>query len=118
MKDHSAIRAYVFGREEDICRCCRIRRAESMHELVSRGRRGKVSKRNSIAVCGTLVGTEPCCHTYLQLNQIDWKGTPEGAEGLLQFRPTTPKAAEWMRVARYLWVCSMPGSRNAELESC
>lgn len=118
VKDHSEIRTYVFQREQDICRCCRIRRADSMHELKPRGRGGKVSKTNSVAVCGQLVGTEPCCHTYLQLNQIDWKATPEGAQGLLQFRPTTPQAAEWMRVERYQWVCSMPGGRNDELEAC
>ena len=115
---HAEIRAYVFGREEGICRCCRVRIAESRHEIVSRGRRGGITKKNCIAVCGQIVGAVPSCHTYLQFNQIDVRETPERAEGLLQFRPTTQAAADWMRVKRYQWVASLPGSRNAELEAC
>ncbi len=118
MKEAKPIREYVFQREQDICRCCRIRRAESRHELQSRGAGGKISKRNCVAVCGTLVGVEPSCHTYLQQSQIDWYGGLEGAQGLLQFKPTTPAAAEWMRVEIGRWVCSMPGGRNDEMPSC
>lgn len=62
---HAEIRAYVFEREQHVCRCCRLRLAESMHELKSRGAGGKVSKTNSIAVCGTIVGAVPSCHTYI-----------------------------------------------------
>ncbi len=118
MKDTNTIRAYVFAREENICRCCRLRRAESMHELLPRGRGGKVHKRNSVALCGKLVGTEVCCHTFLQQAEIDYYATPLGAEGLLQFKPKTQAAADWMRVERDRWVCSMPGTRNDELEAC
>ncbi len=99
VKGHAAVRQYVFGRERDVCRCCRIRNAESMHEIVSRGRRGKVSRTNSIAVCGVIVGAVPSCHTYLQQSQIlvqfD-KGL--GAESRLTFTPLSVNAAEWMRV--------------------
>lgn len=115
MKDHKAIRDYVFEREQGICRCCRIRKAESMHELKSRGAGGKVSKRNSVAVCGRLVGTEPCCHTFLQIDEIDWSGN---AEEQLSFQPNSKRAAEWMRIKLGLWVVSMPGDRNDELEAC
>lgn len=118
MKDNGKIRSYVFEREGGICRCCRLRRAESMHELKFRSAGGKVSKRNSVAVCGSLVGTERCCHTYLQQNEITVEMSAEGAEGLLQFRPESQKAADWMRVKVGEWVCSMPGQRNDELEAC
>lgn len=46
------IRTYVFLREQNICRICRIRRAESMHEIRPRSLGGRVSPQNSIAVCG------------------------------------------------------------------
>lgn len=118
MKDTGKIRSYVFAREGEWCRCCRLRPAASMHELIPRGRGGKVSKRNSIACCGQLVGTEECCHTYLQQSEIKWSGGPDGAEGLLRFIPTTQKSADWMRVAIDFNVCSMPGDRNSELEAC
>lgn len=116
--EHAAIRVYVFGREEGICRCCRIRAAESRHERISRGRRGGITKKNCIAVCGTIVGAVPSCHTYLQLNQIEERATTAGAEGLLEFRPLTRAAADWMRVPIGQWVASLPGSRNDELEAC
>lgn len=116
MKDHGKIHDYVFAREQDICRCCRIRRADSMHELRFRSLGGKVSKRNSVAVCGDGVRG---CHGYLQQNQIGWCGETEAvAEGLLKFQPRTRLAADWMRVERDQWVCSMPGGRNDELEAC
>lgn len=111
MKDVSEIREFVFDREQGICRCCRIRRAESMHELRFRSLGGKVSKRNSVAVCGN--GVEGC-HGLLQRLQIDWHGD---AQDLLQFKPKTDAAAEWMRVTVGTWVCSMPGGRNDEMAS-
>lgn len=92
------IRAFVFGRERGICRCCRKRLAQSMHELECKGVGGKVSKRNSVAVCGLLVGSEPSCHTYLQLNQIAWSGGPRRAQGTLTFWPKTQRAADWLGV--------------------
>ena len=71
-----------------------------MHEIVPRGRGGKVSSKNSIACCGTIVGAVPSCHTYLQLHQIDVVQFPlEGAEGALVFRPNTRQAADWMKIA-------------------
>lgn len=115
MNARKPIREYVFDREQDICRCCRRRRAESRHELVPLGRGGKVSKKNCVAVCGQLVGTEECCHTYLQQSEIKWSGGPDGAEGLLRFIPTTQRSADWMRVAIEFNVCSMPGGRNEEM---
>lgn len=119
MKDNGKIRDYVFAREQEICRCCRLRRAESMHELVFRSQGGKVSKRNSVAVCGQLVGTEQCCHTYLQQYEIEWQQADlNGAEGQLEFKPVTDRAAEWMRIRKGLWVASMPGGRNEEMEAC
>lgn len=90
------IRCYVFGRERDVCRICRIRRAESMHELVPRSLGGKVSKRNSIAVCGS--GTTKC-HGWIQGHQIRWSDEDKrGAQGPLLFTPVSRQAAEWLRV--------------------
>lgn len=98
--DHVAkVRAYVFGRERSVCRCCRVRVAQSMHEIVSRGAGGKVSRVNSIAVCGQIVGAVPSCHTYLQLREIEVSTFAMiGAEGVLTFIPTTKAAADWMKV--------------------
>ncbi len=118
MKMAKPIREYVFDREQNICRCCRIRRAESRHELIPRGRGGKITKRNCVAVCGQLIGIDPSCHTYLQNSQIGVEMSAEGAEGQLSFRAQSDDAAEWMRVEKGLWVCSMPGGRNEELETC
>lgn len=98
-RDHvTDTRIYVFGRERDVCRCCRFRSAQSMDELTARGAGGRVSKRNSIAVCGEIVGAVPSCHTYLQLNQIACDQTELGAEGPLVFRPLTREAADWLHV--------------------
>ena len=101
------IRAYVFGRERGICRCCRIARADSMHELRPRSLGGKVSKQNSIAVCGS--GTT-LCHGYLQRLEIEFKFREHGsgAERAIEFRPRTQKAADQMRVALHQWVLSEP----------
>ena len=94
------VRCYIFGRERDICRICRCRRAESRHELVLRSQGGKISRVNSIAVCGTIVGASPSCHTYIQARQIQWEGIPNvGAQGTLIFTPVTQTAADWLRVA-------------------
>lgn len=112
MKDNGKIRDYVFEREQGICRCCRIRKAESMHELRFRSLGGKVSKRNSVAVCGDGVQR---CHGFLQRNEIDWCGN---AEEQLSFQPNSKAAADWMRIKLGLWVVSMPGGRNSELEAC
>lgn len=84
MKDNGKIRAFVFDREQDICRCCRLRRADSMHELRFRSLGGKVSKRNSVAVCGS--GTTGC-HGFLQSWQISWVGdAPPSYSGRLDAR--------------------------------
>lgn len=66
-----------------------------MHELLFRSLGGKVSRRNSVAVCGSGVSR---CHGYLQRNEIEWQGDSQGAEGTLIFRPRTCRAAEWMRL--------------------
>lgn len=97
-KDTAAIRQYVFARERNICRCCRKRQAESLHEILPRGRGGKVSKQNSIATCGQLVGTEQCCHTYLQQNRISvgFRFPSLGAESDIIFTPLAPAPADWM----------------------
>ena len=105
-RDHVAeVRSYVFEREWGVCRCCRIRKAESMHELKPKSLRGKVSRTNSVAVCGS--GTTGC-HGYLQAHKIDWTGDKAGAEGILSFNPRTQQAAEWMRVRLHEWVESGP----------
>lgn len=95
--DVAAVRAYVFGRERNLCRCCRFRAAESMHELRPRSLGGKVSRQNSVAVCGS--GTTGC-HGLLQSHQISvqtWM--PLGAEDRLVFTPCTDIAATWVHVA-------------------
>ncbi len=87
-----------------------------MHELLFRSLGGKVSKRNSVAVCGDGVRG---CHGFLQRNEIAWwSSTEAGAEAELRFQARTNRAADWMRVARDRWICSMPGGRNDELETC
>ncbi len=115
MKAAKPIREYVFEREQGICRCCRIRKAESMHELRFRSLGGKVSKKNSVAVCGDGVRG---CHGMLQRLQIAYVCDSDGAEGQLRFCPLNAAAADWMRVPKNIWVCSMPGGRNEELEAC
>lgn len=115
MKDHGKIRAYVFEREQGICRCCRLRKLESMHELRFRSLGGKVSKRNSVGVCGDGVRG---CHGFLQRLEIAYVNDAEGAEGLLQFSPSSKAASDWMRVPAFTFVCSLPGGRNDELETC
>lgn len=98
-KGISAIHDYVFDREANICRCCRIRPAQSMHEIVSRGRGGKVSKVNSVAVCGAL-GNDESCHGQLQRYEIVVRveSLERGAEDVLHFEPRSRASADWLRI--------------------
>lgn len=97
--DTAEVRVYVFGRERNLCRCCRKRPAESMHELQFRSLGGKVSVKNSMAVCGD--GTTGC-HGFLQRNEITWEAHDKAAraEGTLSFFPLSPAAAEWVGLKR------------------
>ena len=94
----SEVREYVIGRERGRCRCCRKRLGESLHEIVFRSQLGKVSKANSVWVCGDGVRG---CHGLLQRHQIEVYGvgydTPH-AERTLVFRPVTLTAQEWLDV--------------------
>ena len=70
-----------------------------MHELQFRSQGGKVSRRNSVAVCGDgLRG----CHGYLQRHEIDWQAHNQiaRAEGTVTFYPITWPAAEWLGIKR------------------
>lgn len=69
-KEIRAVRAYVFERERGICRCCGWMPAESMHELRPRSLGGKVSRDNSVAVCGDGVRG---CHGKLQRHEITYR---------------------------------------------
>lgn len=111
--DHVAeVRVYVFGREEGICRCCRVRPADSMHELRPRSLGGKVSKRNSVAVCGDGVQG---CHGFMQRHEIRVLIDDQlGAESTLAFEPCTAASSDHMRVPVGQTVCSAP--RNAREE--
>lgn len=103
------VRVYVFGRERNICRCCRFREAHSMHEIRFRSLGGKISKSNSIAVCGT--GTT-LCHGLLQQGQIQVMAPAEhgvyDAERTLWFQASTVLAAEHLRVRVGQWIGSPP----------
>lgn len=90
------IRIYVFARERDLCRCCRIHPAESMNEEPPRSCGGKISKRDSMAVCGDGVRR---CHGFITRNEILIERGPFGAEDVLWFTPKTQAAADWMRIA-------------------
>lgn len=87
-------RAHVFHREQGICRCCRRRAAQSMHELVTAGAMGSrwkaTTPENSVAVCGS--GTTGC-HGLLQQHRIAWEGN---AEQQLTFTPQDERAAAWL----------------------
>ncbi len=92
------VREYVFARERNLCRCCRKRSAESMHEIVFRSQLGKVSKQNSVAVCGDGVRG---CHGLLQKHQVEVYGVGYDrphAERTLIFRPASLTAQEWLDV--------------------
>lgn len=91
------VRNYVIGRERGRCRCCRFRRGESMHELRSRGAGGKVSKTNSVWVCGQL-GNGPECHGQLQRAEIRVLVSQRGADGTITFWPQHQKNADWLRI--------------------
>jgi hypothetical protein len=94
--DHvSDVRAYVFGRERHICRCCRFRPAASMHEVKPKSLGGKVSRKNSVALCGDGVQG---CHGFCQRHQIAVGASILGAEAELVFTPETESAAEWLRI--------------------
>jgi hypothetical protein len=94
--DVAEVRVYVFGRERHICRCCRLRPAESMHERIARSLGGKVSKQNSMAVCGDGVQG---CHGLLQRHEIACDAVDQGCEGTLTFLPLSTAACEWMKLA-------------------
>lgn len=97
-KETGTVRAYVFARERNLCRICRLRPATSMHELRFRSLGGKVSRKNSVAVCGDGVQG---CHGFAQRNEIEWSVSAEqGAEGTLWFQAMTERAAEWLRIKR------------------
>lgn len=89
------VRAYVFARERNICRCCRKRPATSMHEIVFRSQGGKISRHNSIAVCGD--GTRGC-HGFLQLHVIRVDARRRDAERNLLFVTTSGNAMDWLGI--------------------
>jgi hypothetical protein len=104
--DHvKAVRDYVFGRERGTCRCCRARAAESMHELVFRSLGGKVSRKNSVAVCGDGVRG---CHGLLQRHEVIHGAGVLGAESTLMFTPVTLRAADYMRINKNETIVSPP----------
>lgn len=89
-----AVRAYVFEREDGVCRCCGWRPARSMHEVRFRSHGGKVSRANSIAVCGDGVRG---CHGLLQRHEIRARfDRQRSADGWMAFRPMTERAAQQM----------------------
>lgn len=96
--DEIVIKAMVRVRDGHVCRVCG-RRAESVHEITSKGAGGQVSLDNSIAVCGLLVGVQPSCHTYLQSGEIDVRAdtlnAPVDANQPLVFIPLSPAARQW-----------------------
>jgi hypothetical protein len=99
------VRAYVFVRENYTCRCCHLRPAESMHEIKPRSLRGDISKKNSIAVCGS--GTTGC-HGFLQSHRVLAFMSSTGAEGTIRFYPRTEQAADWMLTPVGSYLSSQP----------
>lgn len=96
LKNTHMVRMFVFARERNICRCCRARPADSMHEMRPRSLGGKVSRQNSIAVCGS--GTTGC-HGLLQAHRIDIRtDIANGAMGPLSFTPTDRMTSDWMKI--------------------
>lgn len=61
------VRAYIIARERNVCRCCRFRVGQSMHELLPRSRGGKISRTNSVWLCGDGVAG---CHGLIQRYEI------------------------------------------------
>lgn len=102
------VREHAQTREAWICRCCRHLQGQSMHEILSRGAGGKVSKANSIWVCGELGNDTAFCHGLLQTGQIEVGPEPHNADELLVFTPITPKASEHMRVPLGFHLLSPP----------
>lgn len=86
----AAVRAYVFAREGGVCRICGLRRAESMHEIRPRSLGGRVSRENSIAVCGDGVRG---CHGLAQRHEIHVEGD---AEQVLDISAATARARAWL----------------------
>jgi hypothetical protein len=84
------VREYVFLREGHVCRICGVRPAQSMHEIRPRSLGGKVSRENSIAVCGDGVQG---CHGYCQRHEIHVAGN---AESLLVTSVATDAARRWV----------------------
>ncbi len=76
-----------------------------MHELISRSRGGKVSKANSIAVCGEL-GTVKC-HGLLPRGEIAVLGSGS-AEQCLWFHPKSVAAAAWLKITVFQAIESEP----------
>lgn len=118
MKQTKDVRAYVFGRERNICRCCRFRKAESMHEIIFRSQGGKVSRKNSIGVCGDGVRG---CHGLLQRHEIEVGqasriGPHFNADDTLAFRALTLAAAECLRIRLGEWIVS-PVMQETEIAS-
>lgn len=106
------VRNYVIGRERGRCRCCRFRQGQSMHELRPRSLGGKVSKRNSVWVCGDGVRG---CHGYLQRHEIvDTPDSALGADALIYFRPCSQATADWMQIKRGERIESGPMSTYEE----
>ncbi len=91
------VRVYVFARERNLCRVCRLRAAVSRHELRFRSLGGKVTRENCVAVCGDGVHG---CHGHLQAHRIlyDFETPIKGAEGTILFPVNHEFAAEWLRV--------------------
>lgn len=95
-RDHvTEVRDYVRGRERGRCRCCRKRPGESMHELRPRSLGGKVSRTNSVWVCGDGVRG---CHGLLQRREVRVLQSHGGAEHTLIFEPTTRAAEDWLGI--------------------
>lgn len=86
-----AVRLAVFDREQSTCRCCKVRLAESLHEIKPRSLGGKRTLSNCVALCGS--GTTGC-HGFVQSYRIVTIG--RDAEQALTFIPQTPDAKDWM----------------------
>lgn len=95
VRDAHEVRMYVFARERGVCRICRARRGESMHELRFRSLGGRINRRNSVWVCGS--GTTGC-HGFAQSLQVKYDMGPEGAEGPITFTACTVQAAEHLKI--------------------
>ncbi len=89
------VRAYIIGRERNVCRCCRVRVGQSMHELRPRSLGGKVSRKNSVWVCGDGVQG---CHGLIQRHEIVADYREDGAEGVIYFLPNTQQARDWLKL--------------------